>query len=129
MRIRQQTWIEGDTFIQLTLKEPYFTAGLKYGWAGDLWGFGLSLEAIKYAFKVNKNIRIVVLKYGKWQISPHMALRRAKEFKSHYTARDGKDLVIVPRMACHKVEKSDIQKKLAEQKEEMRTRSIQQTLI
>ena len=74
-------------------------------------------------------IRIVVLKYGKWEISPHMALRRAKEFQSEYTARDGKKLVVIPKTACKKIEKTVVEKEIIEKKETKRAESIQQSLV
>ena len=126
MIIRKQTWIEQDNYIQIVLKEPYWDAGNRYGWEGE--GLGVSMEAIRYAFKMDKKLRIRVLKYGLWEISPHMALRRAKEHDSIYIARDGKKLVIIPRIACKKIEKSTIQKKMEQKQEEKRDISKNQQL-
>jgi len=126
-KIRKQTWLEKDDYIQIVLHQPWWNAGRQFGWEGE--GLGISQEAIRYAFKFKKKIRIRVLKYGLWEISPHMALRRAKEYGSHYTARDGKKLVIVPRIACHKIEKSKIQKELEQKVEDIRVKSIQQALV
>ena len=124
-KIRKQTWIETESFIQITLHQPYWSAYLKFNWLdtyGQVEGLGISEEAVRYGFKVNKKIRVVVLRYGKYEISPHMAMRRAKELNSRFTARDGKVLLVIPRTAFEKIEP----KVKDEKKEAIRDNSIHQ---
>ena len=61
--------------------------------------------------ELKKKIRVVVLRYGKYEISPHMAMRRAKELNSRFKARDGKILLVIPKTAFKKIEPKVIDEK------------------
>ena len=123
MKIRKQVWLEQEKFIQITLHQPYWVAWRDFGWEetyGRVEGLGISEEAVRLGFKLKKKIRVVVLRYGKYEISPHMAMRRAKELGSRFKARDGKILLVIPRTAFEKIEPT----KQNSEKEKIRQESL-----
>lgn len=101
MRIRNQVWIEHDKYLLITLHEPYWSAWQRYNWERGIEGFGISLEAISTATTKKKHIRVRVLNYGTYEITPTKALSVAGEYQ--YIARDKKSLVVIPRSAFEKV--------------------------
>jgi hypothetical protein len=117
MRIRNQTWIETDTHLVLTLHQPFWSAWKKYGWETQQEGLGVSREAVKKALELGKKLRINVLKYGSYEISPKKALRIASSFT--FKPRDGKTLLIIPRLECERINVSAKIKK-EEKREEVR---------
>lgn len=123
MRIRNQVWLESDKFIVITLHEPYWSAWQKYNWEKGIEGIGISLEAIDVARSKKKRIRVKILKYGAYEISPKKALEVAAEYQ--YIARDRKKLVVIPRTAFDRIA-FEKEKKEYEEKEHKRAEAIAQ---
>jgi len=105
MKIRNVEWVETDKYIQVTLRDPFWSAWQKYGWEKNVEGFGISLEAIRYAIRVNKYLVVKTLKYGKYEISPTEAYAEGVEMHNwKFVARDKKILVVLPRTSFKKIE-------------------------
>lgn len=102
MQIRNQKWVVKDKFIHIFLHQPYYGASARYGWAEEVEGIGIALEGIMKAKELNKKIRVVVGKYGIYEISADKALSVGVDYK--FVARDKKMLYIIPRTAFKKVE-------------------------
>lgn len=105
MNIRNQKWTEYPTFIQLKLHQPMWSAYQKYGWERGVEGLGISKEAINFAHTKGKRIRVVMGTYGKYEISPSKCKQAVDTYNSRFTARDGKELIVVPRTYFAKVTK------------------------
>lgn len=123
MRIRNQIWIENDTQLVLTLYEPYWSAWQRYGWPRGVEGFGVSVEAIKKAKELKKHIRINTIKYGSYEATTDQL---DKYSANVFVPRDGKAIIVAPRIAFKKIQKSPAQKIEAEKKEEKRAKTILQ---
>jgi hypothetical protein len=103
--IRGQKWTEFEGWIQLKLRDPFWSAYAKYGWEKDLGrveGMGISKEAINYANERGKKIRVID-KYGKFEISPSKCRQAIDNYNSRFVARDGSVLVVVPRTYFNKI--------------------------
>jgi hypothetical protein len=127
MRIANQPIVETEDYIQIRIHDPYWSAWKRFGWAKNVEGFGLSNKLIKYAFKKNKHIR-VSNKYGKYEIPPVRACREAKKHDSRYEARNGTELLVVPRTAFKRIPKKEDTAK-DKKKEQTRNESIRQATL
>jgi hypothetical protein len=124
MKIRNQVWLESDTHLILTLRSPFWSAWKRYGWEEGVEGFGISLLAIKKAEQLNKKIRINVIKYGSYEITPKKAL----DFMGNYFfPRDNKILLVIPRTSFDRIKVDENKKKEYEKKENLRTDKIMES--
>jgi hypothetical protein len=124
MKIRNQDWIETNKFIAITLLAPFWSAWKKYNWYKGVEGFGISEEAVQYAIKNKKFIRVHVNKYGTYEIG---CIKLKKECTADriFTTRDQKTLYVLPRFVFERVETFD--KKAFEKKEHVRAKLIAET--
>jgi hypothetical protein len=102
MEIRNQKWQEEEKYILIHLLEPYWSAYKKYNWDHGVEGFGISQEAINYAIKSKKHIRVNVSKYGIYDINPTRLEKEALERRIYYP-RDHKPLFVLPRNAFDRI--------------------------
>jgi hypothetical protein len=116
MKIRNQVWIDTEKYLVITLREPFWSAWKTYGWEYGVEGFGVSLEAIKKAQEINKKIRVRLLRYGSYEISPQKALEAGRKF----ITRDNKPIMVIPRTAFDKFSMSKYRQSLIEEKEKIR---------
>ena len=119
MRIKNQPIIETDTHLTIRLQQPYWGAWEKYKWEKGIEGFGLSEDLILKAIKKEKKI-MISFKYGRYEIVGEKALEVSQKYQSFFKARDGTLLLVVPRTACRKIEKSEQEKRADEKKEHKR---------
>jgi hypothetical protein len=102
MKIRNQSWIETDEFIAITLLEPYWSAWKKYGWLEGVEGFGISKEAINYAVENKKRIRVHINKYGTYEVGYLKAKKEATSDRLFFS-RDKGAIYVLPRFAFDSV--------------------------
>jgi len=104
--IRHQKWEEKEKAIVLHLREPFWGAYKIYHWSERMEGLGISEEAIYYAIEVHKHIRVVVKKYGTYEIMAGKAMTYGHINK--YEARDHKVIYVIPRSAFECIRKGKI---------------------
>lgn len=127
MRVRNQQWIKKDNNYYLTrLHEPWWSAWQQYGWGENIAGIGISAEMINKAIRDNCGIVVNITKYGVYRINPQK-LERLKG--NLYKAHDKKYLYEYPITEFDLIIKSKEEKRQSEIKEDMRVKSIQQSLI
>lgn len=98
LHIRNQKVVNSKEYIEIVLNQPYWGAWKKYGWERGIEGYGISKEIVNKARDEGKKIKIKLNKYGNYEISAKMVLKKARKFY----ARDKKLLYVVPRTACKK---------------------------
>ena len=101
MNIRHQKLIIKDKYIQIYLNQPYWGAAQRYNWQHQIEGIGIAKEAILKAKELKKKIRIVMGKYGLYEISPDKAILIGEKYP--FVARDYKVLYVIPRTEFKKV--------------------------
>jgi hypothetical protein len=52
-----------DSSLKFHIREPFFSAGKRFGWSGSSCGLGLNQQALDYAKKWN--LKIIVTVHGK----------------------------------------------------------------
>lgn len=91
-----------DNYIIINLREPYWGAWKKYGWEEGIEGFGVRESLINVA-RMSKKKLLISFKYGDYEITPTLAEKVVKKYKSIFIARDNTKLVVIPRNRCKKV--------------------------
>jgi len=124
MKIRNQVWLESETHLIVTLREPFWSAYQKYGWEEGIEGLGVSVEAIKKAADLGKKIRVNVVKYGSYEITAKKAMIFMGNF---FFPRDKKALLVIPRTAFDRIPTDENKKKEYEKKEDLRTDKIMES--
>lgn len=126
MKIRGQTWLDTDTHLVITLHQPFWSAWKMFGWESRFGlkceGLGISVEAIKKAKELKKKIRVNVLKYGAYEITP----TQAEQWGEPFLPRDKKPILVVPRAKFDRLP-SSVPK--MEKQEEVREKIKQERLI
>lgn len=102
MKIRNQEWIEEEDALVITLIQPFWGAYKIFNWPLKVEGFGVSIEAVDKAIALKKKIRIKLIRFGVYEISSKKALEIGSKYK--FTARDNKQLYIIPRNECTKLQ-------------------------
>ena len=125
MQIRHQPWIEVDKHLVLTLHEPWWGAWQRFGWTKGIEGIGVSREAIQIAKTLGKKIRVNIIKYGSYEITPTKAERYSSNI---FYPRDRKALYVIPRDAFDRIP-TDQKVKAFEKKEEERAIANQGKLL
>lgn len=120
MRIRNQIWIDTQTHLVLALHEPYWSGWKKYGWEKGVPGLGISVEAIEKAQELGKKIRVNVLKYGSYEITP----TKAQQYNTNkFVPRDMRPILVIPRTAFDSIPVEKTVKEM-EKKDEVRSQTI-----
>jgi len=98
MKIRNQSWMVTDKHLVITLHQPYWSAYKLYGWESRFGikceGLGVSVEAVDKAIELKLKIRVNVIKYGSYEITP----TEAKRWGEQFLPRDNKPILVIPRM-------------------------------
>ena len=101
MQIRNQDWQTTETHLVLPLNEPYWGAWKKYNYPIRCEGIGISVEAIQEAKKIDKKIKVVVTKYGEYEITAKKAYSFINKYR--HTARDNKTIIVIPRIEFNRI--------------------------
>lgn len=103
MKIRNQSWMVTDTHLVLTLYQPFWSAWKIYGWESRFGfkceGLGISVEAIHKAMELKKKIRVNVIKYGSYEITPSLA----EQWGEPFNPRDNKPILVIPRIKFDRI--------------------------
>lgn len=97
--IRHQDWLEYDTYIEMILLEPFWSGYLNYkGFNKESreWGIGVATEAINEARKLGKKLRLKIVDYGTYEISPNKCLDYIENGKK---TADKKIVLVIPHSA------------------------------
>ena len=95
-----------DTHITIHLRDAYWGAYKRYGWEDRIEGLGVRIGLVWTAEMSKKKI-LFRFKYGDYEITTRKIRKLVAEYNSMFTARDGTEIVVVPRSACKKIEVID----------------------
>lgn len=100
MKINGQHFTLTTTHIILELKEPYWGAWTRFNWPERTEGYSINKDAIDKAVELNKKIMFKT-RWGDYEITTKKALRDGSPLE----ARDGTELICIPRFSLKKLPK------------------------
>lgn len=87
-----------NTIYILDLKEPYWSAGMRYKWEyGDNVGFGIDIDILNQSEEV-----LVRSKWGEYMVNVKEVMACHNKYNLRFKCK-GKTLIIVPRAICNKL--------------------------
>lgn len=81
------------------IKEPFWSAGQKYGWEGSRTGIGLNVlhfEGLNDEDILQVKIQITKNEAGDYQIQKAKARELGKKYNCFFRAKDGTRLIVLP---------------------------------
>lgn len=96
MNITGQNILLTEEYLMYGIREPFWSAGIKFGWIKEEPGFGISLDIIKRAYEEHKQI-CILYGAGKFAIEPLKIneFYKTSEKKPIHNAK-GVKLIVVP---------------------------------
>ncbi|HPC81714.1 MAG TPA: hypothetical protein PL165_07665 [Methanofastidiosum sp.] len=132
MQIEKQTWYkDGNNYVFVNLREPYWSAYQKYaefGWPDGVPGIGLSMKGVNMARKDGCGIIVHIEKYGTYRISPNKIEKYANQ-NFIYKVSEKIYLWEFPKSEFDIIKESDYEKQESEEKEAKREIQIHQDLL
>lgn len=98
MKIKGVSFEVTSSYLILRLRDPYWSAYVRFNWPEGTPGFSVNKEAINTAIELKKKI-LVKNKYGDYEISPFRALK----YGSPMSASNGTELICIPKTAFKKL--------------------------
>lgn len=84
-------------YLPIKIKEPWWSAWKKFGWANNLWGVGLKKVDVDYAITEKKLLKITIWKFKKsFVVDPQKVKKYSQENKTQFLAKYGVLLYVVP---------------------------------
>ena len=95
-KINNQWIYRGKDYLAFHIDQPWWGAGKRFGWDGP--GIGINKKIIEKAKKMDLKLQITYYKNRKYryEITPTLVEKRAKQYDSYYTARGKVKLLVIP---------------------------------
>lgn len=74
-------------YIKLALRQPFFSAGSKYGWDSRVPGIGIDMKLVRKSIQEKRDI-LVSYKNTNYEISGDKALKVVDKYASYFMAKD-----------------------------------------
>ena len=94
--------------MKIKIKEPYWGAWKKYGWAKKTWGVGFSVAKVNKAIKLGEKIEVNIWKFKtNYIVDPKKIKDFATSTDTIFEARQKTKLYVVPYMLLEEVKGGD----------------------
>jgi hypothetical protein len=84
-----------SNILYITLKEPFYSAGKKFGWDGNTVGLGVAKDIIKYAKEHNLMLAVKVGNGNWYYTTPIKWLSFVAKYNSVWKTKEGKEIYLV----------------------------------
>lgn len=90
--------------MEITIREPYFSAWKRYGWPKGIWGLGINKEHLFKALQLRENLLIHVnsLK-ADFECMPQTVINYCQNKRAYFTAGKNTLLYVIPNFMLDKL--------------------------